>query len=233
MPSARGWVKEAGSSPPNSCPGGSSPPLLRRAGWFRRISPGDPSARTAYLSWSLVPGPREARAAGGSSCGATGMKRAAPRGAPIAPYAPPAGARRGVGVLLERGAAEAARRGEGARGRSPGAPRPPPIPPPALPAGGRRALRPPGPRAPSLAPSLLVTSWAPAQINFLGIFKTAAARPLCAAAGACARAPGERAGKALLKSFAGGGRLVARGGVDGGGGGGWSFALDIFLSGEG
>lgn len=118
----------------------------------------------------------------------TGMKPAAPLGAPIAPYAPPAGARLGVGVLLERGAAEAARRGEGARGRSPGAPRPPPIPPPALPAGGRRALRPPDPRA----PSLFVTSWALAQINFLGIFKTAAARPLCAAGGPCARVPGSR-----------------------------------------
>lgn len=59
----------------------------------------------------------------------------------------------------------------------------------ALPAAGRGALPPPEPRAPALAPSLLVTSWAPAQINFLGIFKTAAARPLCAAACPHARVP--------------------------------------------
>lgn len=56
-----------------------------------------------------------------------------------------------------------------------------------LPAGARRAVLPRAPQSwprahPSLRlpPSLVVTAWAPAQINFLDIFKTAAARALCA-----------------------------------------------------
>lgn len=165
-------------------------------GWFNRVSPGNSCARGLPF---MVPcaGPQEGPAAGGRSCEVTGVKPA------------------GVGELLEgrriaalraaRGrqvecasAARAPGRGGGARrggsaGSEPGGAAPAAHPAArALPAGGRRALRPPEPRAPALAPSLLVTSWDPAQINFLGIFKTAAARPLCAAAGPRARAPAPR-----------------------------------------
>lgn len=100
------------------------------------------------------------------------------------PYAPPAGVGLGAGVApeprLRRRRAEGRVCGVAGWGRS----APPPIPPRAS-RGGRRGedCGRPRPRAPALAPSLLVTAWAPAQINFLALFKTAAARPLCAAQG--------------------------------------------------
>lgn len=123
---------------------------------------------------------------------ARGEARGSSASARSPPYAPPARAP-GCGGGAPRG---------GSAGSQPGGagpPIPPPPPPPArfpLEAGevcGRPAARaprlPPPPRSLARAPSLLVTPWAPAQLHFLGSFKTAAAGPLCAAAGPRPRPP--------------------------------------------
>lgn len=164
IPSARGWVGEAGRRPLN-CREEVSPfhPRLRGEG-----SPHDPATGRGLRRVSLessrarglpfmVPcaGAREAPAAGVQDAGSPGRSRRLLAGHPIAAHAPPAGAGLGAGVLLQRRAAEAARRGEGLRGRSLGAPRPPPIPPPARSPlqAGELCRRPSPALPPSLPPS--------------------------------------------------------------------------------
>lgn len=147
-----------------------------------------PRARS-YLSWSPLRGlgrapPKAAR----RRCDPC-WSRWVPRGHRLPPYAPPAGVGLGLGVTpeprLRRRRAEGRVRGVAGSGRR----APPPIPPPRFPWRPPRAAAAPGParppsrRPPALAPSLLVTPWAPSQINFLALFKTAAVGPLCAALG--------------------------------------------------
>lgn len=206
-------------------------------------SPRSSRAR-AYLSWSRL----------------RGLRRARPEAArrPCDPERKPAGSRRAPTDRLptrrprEWDSVPESRRSPGCGG---GAPRGGSA---GSPAGGaapgrpsRRALpveageawtaaapgpaRPPSRRPPALAPSLLVTAWAPAQINFLALFKTAAARPLCAAEGP--RAPpgrpepqrGAQAPEPGLAAAALGRRRRETQGRPPGAWGLWIFALGLFF----
>lgn len=159
------------------------------------------------------------------SCGGPSGKR---RVLPRRQRSPPLRAARGSHAAMcpcGGGGPRGGSRGVAAWGRPAG--RLAPRPAAELPAGAGEVCRRPSPRRllrprshPSLRLLLLVTSWAPAQINFLGIFKTAAAGPLCAVAAALGRT-GRAVGRSRFHHWD---RLVAEAGTLG------FLALHVFLT---